>query len=347
MADNKIKVTWDDLTDPKVDEKLRERAHIPAVNHPVKGPGTAPAAAPAGTGSVWLNTLFYMTLFGLLGGVSAWLFGEIRFLIKPHETSFALGFLYFSSIGVTLAVFLSMAEPVVSRNWNLAIINGAVAALLGLAAGFVLAIFINKLYWALGGGRHAAGTGLPVEQVIARSLGWGVLGLFMALAPGIVMRNVKKTGIGLIGGAVGGMIGGMLFDPIGAVVHHAVISRFISVTAIGALSGAGIGLIENALKTGWLQVAAGPMTGKQFILYRERTLIGSSPQCDIFLFKDPHISPTHAAIHMLPGGYTLEHAGQGATYVNDEMIWKRRLKTNDRIQIGGVVLVFQERAGDK
>ena len=54
-------------------------------------------------------------------------------------------------------------------------------------------------------------------------------------------------------------------------------------------TGIGIGVIESALKDRWLYVTSGPLAGKQFILYKPVTTIGSSQQCDIYLFKDSNI----------------------------------------------------------
>jgi len=56
------------------------------------------------------------------------------------------------------------------------------------------------------------------------------------------------------------------------------------------------GLVESALKDRWLYVTAGPLAGKQFILYKPRTIVGSDQKCDIYLFKDSNIAKEHAII---------------------------------------------------
>jgi hypothetical protein len=68
-----------------------------------------------------------------------------------------------------------------------------------------------------------------------------------------------------------------------------------------------MGLVESAPKDRWLYVVAGPLAGKQFILYKSETSIGSRQESDIYLFKDPNILPRHAVISI--GGEVLVSTG--------------------------------------
>jgi hypothetical protein len=121
-------------------------------------------------------------------------------------------------------------------------------------------------------------------------------------------------------------------------------SRLAALVAIGVLAGVGTGLIENVAKAGWVRVIKGFIAGKQFILYRSPTFVGSSPQCEIYLFRDPMIGKRHAAIHIVPGGYEIENLPMGSqTLVNGRPIARVRLRNGDQVQVGGSCLVFQER----
>jgi pSer/pThr/pTyr-binding forkhead associated (FHA) protein len=94
-----------------------------------------------------------------------------------------------------------------------------------------------------------------------------------------------------------------------------------------------------------LYVTAGLIAGKQFILYRNPTFVGSSPRCEIYLFKDPDISPQHAAIHSFPGGFELEDLGSATgTRVNGRRVRRTRLRNNDLVQIGSTCFLFREKA---
>jgi len=249
-------------------------------------------------------------------------------------------FLFFAMIAVPLAFWLSIGDSVMSRNWTGAMICGSVALTLGLLGSGVVSLFINKIYQSLGGG-GAAGFGW---QMVARASGWSLLGAFMTIAPGVVLRNAKRLGIGIAGGLIGGLVGGALFDPLSALTHNVVVSRFVAIMAIGVLAGVGTGVIENAAKSGWLKVVAGLITGKQFVLYRNPTIIGSSPQCEIYLFKDPQVAPRHAAITLVGRGFEIESLPQAVgTFVNGQPISRTRLRPGDQVQIGGTAFVFQEK----
>lgn len=247
--------------------------------------------------------------------------------------------------GILIAVCLAVAEPLVERNFSGAIINGSVAAALGLLGGVVVAFVVERLYSAVAG---ASGQPIPLSrQVLARTVTWGVLGIFLTLAPGIVMANVKKLGIGLAGGLIGGLIGGLLFEPVRQLTDRPELSQLVALLTIGLVAGAGTGLIENVAKTGWVRVIAGLIAGKQFILYRNPTFIGSGPDCQIFLFKDPNVGRRHAALHIVPGGFEIEDLPLGApTYVNEKPITRVRLRNGDRIAVGATTLLFQAKASD-
>lgn len=417
MADNKIQISWDDVQSTRVDERLKQQAAISRSAQQTQQIVSAPSAmappfaAPSASKSILYNALFYMAVFGGIGGFCGWIGGEVVTLLLPNrldewelirqdvatvvslvrngeitqaqadkrleelaeqnrenpyvaillnqslaeaerdrqlkerrekdETKQTIQqFLFFTMIAVPLAFWLSVGDQVMSRNWSGALTCGSVALTLGLLGGGVVSLFINKIYQSLGGG-GAASFGW---QMIARAIGWSLLGAFMTIAPGVVLRNAKRLGIGIAGGLIGGLVGGALFDPLSALTHNVVVSRFVAIMAIGVLAGVGTGVIENAAKSGWLKVVAGLIAGKQFVLYRNPTIIGSSPQCEIYLFKDPQVGPRHAAIHVVGRSFEIEslHHATG-TFVNGQPISRTRLSQGDQVQIGGTAFVFQEK----
>jgi pSer/pThr/pTyr-binding forkhead associated (FHA) protein len=150
--------------------------------------------------------------------------------------------------------------------------------------------------------------------------------------------------VGLAGGLIGGIVGGLLFAPVAKLTGNEIVSRAIATAAIGLGAGLATGFIENVAKTGWLQVTAGFIAGKKFILYRASTSIGSDPGCHVYLFNDPHIGRRHAAVHLVPGGFDLEDLPLGSrTLVNGRPVKRVRLRNGDRIQIGGTTFTFQEK----
>ena len=182
--------------------------------------------------------------------------------------------------------------------------------------------------------------------MISNSVKWGTLGLFLGLAPGVVLKSLRKMSAGATGGLVGGLVGGALIEAVNRFGGgRQDIAKLVAISTIGLVAGLGTGLIENAVKTGWLKVTAGLIAGKQFILYRDPTFIGSALSCHIYLFRDPSVGKRHAAVHIVPGGFEIENLPLGsATLVNNEQVdGRRKLRNGDRIQIGTTSMVFQEK----
>jgi hypothetical protein len=250
--------------------------------------------------------------------------------------------LAYGLIGMIIALCLAIAEPLIDRNLQGVAVNGSVGAMLGLFGGVIVSLFVDRLHQALGGSDAAELA--THRQLLANAIKYGVVGLFLTIAPGVLMRSGKKLTVGLIGGLLGGVIGGLLFAPVAGWSGSAVLSRAVATVTIGLVAGLATGLIENAAKTGWLKVVRGLIAGKQFILYRATTYIGSSPDCHVYLFKDPGVGRRHAAVHIVPGGFDLEDLPLGGpTIVNGRRITRHRLRTGDQIQVGRTAFTFQEK----
>jgi hypothetical protein len=142
----------------------------------------------------------------------------------------------------------------------------------------------------------------------------------------------------------------VLFDPIDRLFEHvlrtggAELSRAVGLVLIGAVAGAMIGVVELIARESWIRILTGPIAGKEFILYRNPTWIGSSPKSEIFLFKDPQVAPRHAAIHRVADWYEIEDQGSPAgTLVGPVRIKRQRLRDRDRVQLGQTTVEFRVR----
>lgn len=242
-------------------------------------------------------------------------------------------------VGLLVGLGLAIAEPIVGHNGKSAAIRGIIGAGLGALGGFVCSLFINDIYHFLGGG----GDRFLFKQVFARGVGWSILGAFLAIAPGIAMRNWKKLLLGLAGGAIGGLVGGMLFDPICKLTGSDIPARFVNIVGLGVGAAVATALLEEAAKQGWLKVATGVITGKQFILYRNPTVIGSSPKSEIYLFKDPTVAPRHAAINGVGGEFLLTALNNATVLLNGAPVRQQRLRNGDQIRVGNTIFLFGAR----
>lgn len=328
--------------------------------YPAAGPGYP--AAPGGltafekTGKEGLtgfvnSLLLHMAIAGALGGFIAWLINEPRTLARQHGGVDSASDVYLSTmlfaavVGGALGLLLGAVEGINARNWRRALLGGGLALVIGFVGGGLAGVFAQAVYGALRGG----GNDLTMTQLMARAIGWCIAGLFVGLAVSVATLSPKKIVNGLCGGAVGGFAGGMLFDPIGAVMalmgDQGTTSRLIAQVVIGLATGVAIGLIEELRKQSWVVVVGGPLTGKQFILYRPVTTIGSSPKCDIALFKDQTIAPQHCVLEAVGGSVQVRDlGGTTGTYVNGRPVQRQALRRGDVIQLGGTALEYQDRA---
>ena len=89
--------------------------------------------------------------------------------------------------------------------------------------------------------------------------------------------------------------------------------------------------------------SGGGRTGESFAIGRERTSIGRSPDCDVFL-DDVTVSRRHAAVVADGAGVRIEDQGSlNGTYVNRQRIESAPLDDGDEIQIGKYRLIFLSR----
>jgi hypothetical protein len=145
---------------------------------------------------------------------------------------------------------------------------------------------------------------------------------------------------------IGGVIGGLLFGPLTDGTGSELVARLAAVAAIGGCTGLATALVEDAVKDGWLRVTAGPIAGKQFVLYRDPTYIGSAPNSHIFLFNDDQVGRRHAAVHKVPGGFEIENLPLGGpTSVNGRPVRRAKLLRNDVLEIGKTRFTFGEKVG--
>jgi pSer/pThr/pTyr-binding forkhead associated (FHA) protein len=86
--------------------------------------------------------------------------------------------------------------------------------------------------------------------------------------------------------------------------------------------------------------AGGGRAGESFHPTGERTRIGRSPDCEIFL-DDVTVSRNHAVLIERDGAYVVEDQGSlNGTFVNRKRIESATLQEGDEVQVGKYRMTF-------
>jgi hypothetical protein len=351
-----MKITLEDLA------KVELPSAAPAGNMATAATGTkqygniaAPADGPTivkeEKGSIFLQGWFYLGVAGTIGALVGWGIGEPFYKdgAAVRTLSGLLAALLIVPLVLTcMCVSFSLAESIVERSARKAIQRCALSVPLGLIFS-LLFMLAGGLVYNVGLGFCAA-MGIDIRSMagyknpatwIARGAAWMVFAAAAGVVYGFADSSVRKGRYGVIGAIIGGGIGGIAFNPISAAASSGAPSRAIGFALIGLATGVAIGIVESALKDRWLYVASGPLAGKQFILYKPITTIGSSQSSDIYLFKDTSILPQHGVIE-LRGAQTFIRSN-GPVFVSGAPARNRALQSGDLIQIGRYAFHFRER----
>lgn len=299
---------------------------------------------------------FYLAVCSGLGGLVGWAIIEpfINDNDADDETSVIL-FLIFGIVAACIGLFLGAAEGIICRNFPRAIKCGAVGLGVGFLGG-VIAIIPTGIVFSLmsaiavslwedpQAGEVPTGLALLV-LMMGRAAAWSIAAIPAGVGQGIALKERKVILNGVVGAVLGGLVGGLLFDPISLVLvasdGQATYSRAVGFTTIGCFVGLFVGLVEGWTKTAWLLMRKGPLAGKQFILFKDTTVLGSSPKADVYLFKDDAIEPRHAQIINRGGRFEIEDLGTpDGTYVNGIHVARAVLQHGDQIVLGKTVLEF-------
>lgn len=343
-----LKITAEDLANISVPETAVSPVG-PAGMVPggVKSYGTISEAAemapavPEQKGSILLQGWFYLGAAGLLGAFLGWGLCE-RGFSEGGERHWG-NFWMIPAIVTFMCIGYGVSESIVERSVRKAILRGLLALPLGVVLGFIFEFVANIIYNL--GLAACAQAGVQSYRNpaawIARGIGWAVFGAAGGTVYGIVGQSMKKAKYGVLGGLIGAGIGGTIFDPISMGMRGATLSRAVGFALFGAATGVAMGWVESALKDRWLYVTSGPLAGKQFILYKTLTTIGSEQKSDIYLFKDPSILGQHAAIAI--SGSRVQLRALGTAYVMGNPVSTRVLQDGDLVQIGRYAFRYKER----
>jgi hypothetical protein len=314
--------------------------------------GPAPPRAPQ-AGQPWLNDprLAPLTAAGV-GVLAGWAVTQALGVADIAATS-SVGIdaatgLWTAIIAVLLGGSLLAFDRAVAGAWAAAWGRVASAALplaaIGFAAGFAAnALYLQILSSVLEGGDFSSFD--DARFYLARAAGWAIFGAGVGTAIGFADGSRQRALNGAIGGTIGGALGGLAFQYANLHVSASESSsRLIGLAAVGGLIAVATRAVETARREAWLQIVGGGMRGKEFILYHDVTRLGSSPECEVFLLKDPGVAHEHARISLDGGRRLLTVAPEETVLVNGAPVVRHVLRTGDRLQIGHTLIDYSERA---
>ncbi|MBV9851214.1 MAG: FHA domain-containing protein [Armatimonadetes bacterium] len=307
---------------------------------------------------------------GAVAGLLAWALTDLtgwfadilraQHQLVPGEYDYGRFLFYGALFGLLLGLLLGIVEALSldsQRQMWLALAWGGLIGFFGGALG----LHLGQTMWALLAPENSMGAGgspgLFFRVLLARALGYAIVGAVVGAAQGASRRSWVIARQGAFGGLLGGVLGGIVFQVTAVLLNTAVIARLAALVATGALVGFFVGLVQNLFKQAWIRVVLGRNEGKEYLLAKPVTTIGRSELSDIGLYGDPQIAPTHAVIETLPAEkrHRLRHVadapGQGRggpyppTVVNGQPVTAEQwLADGDTIQIGRRTLLFQEKA---
>lgn len=282
---------------------------------------------------------------GLLGGWSAfvaWLFCEVAFgrWVNDGFLGLTLAIVMSTLVAAAIGGGLSQAGGLVNFRWQDQILRLGLGLVGGFIGGFFGSLFGNLVFALLGW--------IPIIGFIGRVLGWTLMGAAVGVVEGVYDRSLKKMRNGLIGGMLGGFLGGLLFNPISFVVGSPVSSRAVAFVLLGLFVGLFVGLLQVFLKEAWVTVESGFRVGRQLILSRTETTMGTSEKAGLIFiaFGAKGVEPIHLRIVRQPDGAFVLHDNnsRAGTLLNGQRLTAPTMLHNgDVIQLGVNVVRFNER----
>ncbi len=284
---------------------------------------------------------------GVFGGFITWVIAGQFFSYEyyAHHDQFNLigiEILAFSALmGGLLGFVFGSVEGITSKVISKAIKGMVVGSLLGVL-GASLGSFLGILLFELFGGPYLEDVS---SIVMARTVLWGMIGLFIGLSQGVSAGGKERAKNGLIGGLIGGATGGLMFDLFSLHIADPNLSAVLAIISFGLLIALSIGLVQEYRKEAWLRVVRGPTIGKEYIIQDRTTGIGSSPGCDVTLLRDPSIMFRHADI-IFNNGYIIRSVCNKPLTINNQPVKTKKLHYGDRITIGSYEMIYLDKSID-
>ncbi len=295
--------------------------------------------------------LTFKSLAGLAGGALGWLPVELAthghsLTEQPSPSTFILGMGSMALLSGLIGGMINASReqvleltPQVKRQFVLGFI---ICGLLSLPATYYSNVAFSYILAA--GGWQIGQAGSFEYLILARLVGWTLMGLMLGAGVGIATFSPANILKGAAGGWVGGFLGGIAFDAVSMLSGGGLSSRLFGLSIIGLAIGLFIGLVQELTKAAWLKVEAGRLRGREFRLEKAVATIGRAEESEIGLFGDPAVAPRHAVIQRSGAEFILKDLTRDpGTFVNGKRVESAPLHQGDVIGIGDYQMRFNLR----
>ena len=246
-----------------------------------------------------LVRIYYNAVYGALGGLLGWMLygvfgnrypdaGFDQMMQMLLAGTFIGGFIGY--LVVSVEAIRDGALVRIARLATYGVILGGIGGAIGMLVGDQVNYYLNKI---LGNYFFVA--------MLARGLGWMVLGIAIGMSEGIAAKSLGKFSYGTLGGMIGGFFGGCLF---GLFYYIAVQnqqgtnywSNALGLVILGASIGSLSALVQAVFQPASVKVLRGWQEGREYPLDRPESLLGRDEHADIALFRDMKVEKKHAYI---------------------------------------------------
>lgn len=163
-------------------------------------------------------------LIGLAGSLVGFVMVELLRAAGSLDHAGALGavlsaMLAIGVFGMCLGASMGAAEGLSCKNRRRLRYGLGIGAGLGIISGAISGGIAQFAFSAILASSMTQGEPSLAMLVLARIVGWCVLGILIGASQGIKENTLGDVKFGILGGAIGGAIGGLLFDPLSSVLQ--------------------------------------------------------------------------------------------------------------------------------
>lgn len=282
-------------------------------------------------------------LIGILAGIAAWSISElilVQQVLFPTYLVFsiAMGAIFGSIMGGFFGSSEGIAISVTSKiltGIGTGMLVGVIGGGLGFLVGQGVLFLVGEMFL------HSNKILVEIGAPVSRTIGWGIVGIFIGAVEGVRALSWIKIKVGILGGVIGGILGGFVLEYLQFQFPQLMVSRMIGLGILGFLIGLFYGFIETRFSQGVLKLLNGKLKGKEYLLLQRNIKIGHSGKADIQLANYQGILDIQAVITNKPEAIFIRSTDEhNPVLVNEAPVKQSKLEVDDVIQIGTAKILF-------